>query len=285
MSETLPQKQALAANPWLEALYREPAQALIRRFGIEHWTERYLGELARATAFSEIADLSAACFAASCLPISMRAYEFEFDLAKLVTPIAAQIDCATAIEICTGERERWRVTTADGRTLEAECLVVAVPLDRAAKLIPIDEPTNLPASVQVFHVRGELRPEFREGEMIFFPAGSDDFVLVREPNGTCLLYTKRIVPDLDRFFVDATALAWRSWDPAFFLGPRMLDCERGEGLYLVGDHSVCSLEDAFITGLFAADRIARYDARIASRSGRSGLEPTFDHGHPSPSMR
>jgi hypothetical protein len=51
-------------------------------------------------------------------------------------------------------------------------------------------------------------------------------------------------------------LEHHDWNPAFNLeGDTLLECEQGENLYLIGDYNVCGLEDSFITGLYAANRI------------------------------
>ena len=66
------------------------------------------------------------------------------------------------------------------------------------------------------------------------------------------------------------------WDPAFHLeGDALLDCEQRPGLYLIGDHNVCDLEDTFITGVYAALRILADTPRKArTRSGASNLSPS-----------
>ena len=48
----------------------------------------------------------------------------------------------------------------------------------------------------------------------------------------------------------------KHWEPAFNItGEELLDCEQGGGVYLVGDHNVIGLEDSYITGVLAANKI------------------------------
>jgi hypothetical protein len=60
------------------------------------------------------------------------------------------------------------------------------------------------------------------------------------------------------------------WNPAFHLeGDALLECEQGPGLYLVGDHNVCDLEDTYITGVYAANSILA-DPGSAGQGARHG---------------
>jgi hypothetical protein len=83
-------------------------------------------------------------------------------------------------------------------------------------------------------------------------------------------------PDFERFFREHRVVELHHWNPAFNLeGDALLECERGESLYLIGDGNVCGLEDSFITGLYAADRIL----------GRSGTGEEGPAGHCAPPAR
>ena len=256
-SETVSQKEALESHPWLERLVREPAVDLVARLGIQYWADRFLGNLVRATSFLEIGDISACYFAAACLPITIRTFEFEFQTDRLAESFSSLIECDSVTAVAPGSTRRWSMTTAAGRKLEADHVVIATPLDRARELIPINGPVNPAVSVFLFHIRGTLRPPFHRRCMSLFPPESSNIVMVREPDDTCLFYSKTSNPDLETYFEHHTVIHQRHWDPAFFIGPHVLESDRGNGLYLIGDHSVCSLEDAYITGLFAANRIWR----------------------------
>ncbi|MEZ6122650.1 MAG: hypothetical protein R3C49_05670 [Planctomycetaceae bacterium] len=122
-------------------------------------------------------------------------------------------------------------------------------------LVPVTEETNPPSSAYMVYVRGRLRPGFRDGSIFMFPATENEIGLVHETNETVLLYSRRASPDLNRYFESYEVIARRHWDPAFFIGAEILEADRGDGLYLIGDHNVCSIEDAMISGMYVARRL------------------------------
>ena len=262
-TETVSQKQALEAHPRLKFLYQEPALELVKRLGIEYWTDLFLRNLVRATSFIDIGNISSCCFAAACLPITMRTFEFEFQRERMTSSFAHLIEHDTVVDICQGLPRRWRATTATGRQIAADHVVLATPLNVSRELISIAEPVNPAVSVFLFHVRGTLRPAYRGPAIYFFPPEGSDIVLVHEPDDTCLLYSYSSNADLGKYFERPEVIFQKHWDPAFFMGTHVLECDRGQGLYLIGDHSVCSLEDAYITGLFAAHQIRHLSDRPA----------------------
>jgi hypothetical protein len=92
--------------------------------------------------------------------------------------------------------------------------------------------------------------------------------IARQENGTFLVSSQQPQPDLGRYFTTWRVLECRHWNPAFhLLGDTLLECEQGPGLYLVGDHNIVALEDAYLTGLYAANRIIHATAspHLASR--------------------
>ena len=91
-----------------------------------------------------------------------------------------------------------------------------------------------------------------------FPEGDPIFALARQADGSTVLSTAVADPDFARIFSTWEVVEHHHWNPAFHLvGTDLLECEQRPGLYLVGDHNVCDLEDAYITGVHAANRILR----------------------------
>ena len=98
-----------------------------------------------------------------------------------------------------------------------------------------------------------------------FPENHPIFAIARQEAGLILFSSASRDPDFARYFSSWEVIEHHHWNPAFHLeGDALLECEREPGLYLIGDHNVCDLEDAYITGVYAANRILRADAHGAA---------------------
>ena len=53
-------------------------------------------------------------------------------------------------------------------------------------------------------------------------------------------------------------IANHSWDPAGTInGHKLIECNRGNNMYLIGDYNIAGLEESFITGLYSANQIIK----------------------------
>jgi len=89
-----------------------------------------------------------------------------------------------------------------------------------------------------------------------FPEGDPILAVARQADGSALLSAATADPDFSRLFDTWNVVEHHEWNPAFHLiGTALLECEQRPRLYLIGDHNVCDLEDAYLTGVYAAGRI------------------------------
>jgi hypothetical protein len=134
-------------------------------------------------------------------------------------------------------------------------VVVATPTDVSVRLLDLGT-VKRPIHAHMFVVKGSLRAPWSRASFSLFPGGDETCAIARQANGQILLVSVSGQPDFTRFFDTWEIIEHHHWNPAFHLdGNALLECEQGPGLYLIGDHNVCTLEDSYITGLHAAERI------------------------------
>ena len=254
-SEILSQKTALEQDPLLLKLYTMPAAELVKTMHIEYWAEHYFNPLTRFTTFLNVEEITALYFIGCLAPIFIGTYEFHLMKESLIQDFANKILLDEVVRV-QKDAGCWKLHMKSGKTLFAENVVIALPLDAAKKLVSIPEKINPPVHVHMTHLRGTLRKEFSHRHYIMFPRKSDDIVLTREENGSYLLYSHAPHSHFDRYFKSHEVIATRYWHPAFRIGPHLIEAERGDGLYLIGDYIFSCMEDAFSTGIFAAQKIA-----------------------------
>ncbi len=58
------------------------------------------------------------------------------------------------------------------------------------------------------------------------------------------------------YFENPKIIDHHYWDPAGTInGHTLIESNRGNNMYLIGDFNVCGLEESYITGIYAANQI------------------------------
>ncbi|MEE8536669.1 MAG: NAD(P)-binding protein [Acidobacteriota bacterium] len=248
------QAQAIRADPLLWELYHEPAPRFIYRHRIEEVARSYLVPGAQGTAFASVDRLTAFTLLVGALPtiIPMFEYTFRFDLLMTGFEDTVLLDSVTGV---TPTADHYSIQTRNGASFSADNVVVATPIDVSARLLDLG-PVKSPISAHMFLVRGNLRRPWAQATFSLFPEGDQTLGIAQQTGGPILFCSVSEDPDFTRHFTTWEVVEHHHWNPAFHLeGDALLECEQGPGLYLVGDHNVCNLEDAYITGVYAANSI------------------------------
>ncbi len=257
------QADAIEADPLLSKLYREPARQFVRRHRIEEISRSYLAPAIHGTGFTSLDGLTAFTLLVGVLPTVIPVHEYAFRFERLIDGFEDDILIDTVTEIAE-TADGSLVRTRSNRTVAADNVVVATPTHVSARLLDLPS-TKSPLSAHLFIVDGNLRAPWSEATYTLFHENRPLFAMAQLATGRMLVCAASPDPDLGAYFERSEVVEHYHWDPAFHLeGDALLDCEQRPGLYLIGDHNVCDLEDTFITGVYAATRILAATPRETS---------------------
>lgn len=248
------QADAIRADPLLRDLYHESATRFIRRNRIEDIARSYLAPAVQGTAFTSVDRLTAFTLLVGVLPLIVPMYEYTFRFDRLVAGFedALLIDSVTAV---TPAGDGYVIRTRNSGTFSAESVVVATPIDTSARLLDLGR-VKRPIDAHMFLVSGRLRRPWTQAAFTLFPDGDPILAIAQQTGGSTLFCSASDDPDFGRYFATWDIVEHHYWNPAFHLeGDALLECEQAPGLYVIGDHNVCNLEDAYITGIYAANTI------------------------------
>lgn len=248
------QAAAIWSDPILSGLYHQPASDFIEEHRIGDLARWYLAPGLHGTAFASLRDITAFTLLLGALPVLVGAYEFTPRFDRLVDGFVDAIarDTVTALR---GHGVRYQVETSSNGTITTERVVVATPTQMAKQLLGLPA-IKRPVSAHMFHIAGTLRDEYQRADIHLFHESDPTLAIAQQADGTVLVGSRERHPDLDRHFANWQVVEHRHWNPAFhLLGDELLECEQGPNLYLIGDHNIVGLEDAYLTGLYAANQI------------------------------
>jgi len=188
------------------------------------------------------------------LPTIVPIFEYTFRFDDLTAGFEDTIVVDSVVSL-NRSADQYLVHTASGQTLHAASVVVATPIDVSARLLDLGVLKDS-IDAHMFLLEGRLRSPWAQASFSLFPEGDETCAIAQQANGQILLVSVSEQPDFGRFFDTWDVIEHHHWDPAFHLdGDALLECDQGPGVYLIGDHNVCTLEDSYITGIYAADRI------------------------------
>lgn len=249
--ERMSQVEAFTRHPFLLELYRMPAETCIANYRITDIVQTYISEVVYMCTFLPLRALNAFNLMQIAMYIDIPVHEFTLDTAALASSFTRQIINGSVVAVEDGE-EVVTIRTKNGTTITADRVVIATPFEVAAKWFAITHDRVAPI-VSLFHISGEKKPDWRVGDLELFDSASPIIFMSQQEDGSYLIYTNGPDPVWADYFVSHTVIAKKIWDPAFYIGGHQIVPQTiGTRILLACDMNVIGMEDAWISGVYAA---------------------------------
>ena len=258
-SERVAQRDLLPHYPLIARYARQPAPELVAELGLGRLHERYFKLAFQATCFVDPARVNALFYLGTLFPVIVRTWVADFTgaYARLTAGFEGRIvlDTVTALE---RRGDGWSLRTAAGREDAAAQVVLAAPYHNASALYPVPRP-YLPTSGTMLAVRGERRPLYAGKRFVLRHPEADGVALLwRQACGEDLVFCTRPRPELAGVFAAADVTGRVTWKTAVVVSDaNWAPARLGPGLLLAGDYNLCGMEDAYLSGLCAANQILK----------------------------
>lgn len=251
--EVMEVSEALGKYPSIGRYYGMSAQACIKELGVEKICDNFISKFAYSCTGSRIVDLNALDFLNVAQGVVAPIYNFTFDPDAFVKSIGGNALIDTAVSVCR-QGEEWEIGLASGRAVRCKNVVLATEARVTASLINVG-PIRRPASLGSYLVKGKLKPKYASCESHFFSDSFDIIAIGGRGDGTYSVFTNREM-SFDDYFESWELIKSHFWTDALYtLGNVTLQQNRGNGLYVAGDHNGLGLEPATISGIYAANCI------------------------------
>ena len=251
--ETISQKKAIENDSFLYQLFMENAADFVKRIHIEKGTNKYLSKGLYSTTFSKINEMNAFSFMEFCLPLITPIYTFSFEKDKIIQPFSDNILIRHLDEI-TYKNNFYKIKI-NKEFVQAKNIVLATEITCSKRFAGVYK-TNLPVNTNMYYIKGKPKEIISEKSYHLFNPGNNIQAIANLKNSSFLFYYKNKKPSLNLFFNKAEIIESKTWNCTGTInGHELIESNRGNNLYLIGDFNIAGLEDAYITGIYAANQI------------------------------
>jgi len=262
--ENMSQIDALQKDFYLKKMHEMRASDFLKKHNFTKLTPTIIDPLVKSTAFLDVEEmpLSAAGMFLLLLIGLYPTHEFGMQQEALVAGIRNRFVQDEVVSVVR-ENNYWVTKTSLGHEYHSRNLVMATLINITKQLLKLDMPLNHSISVHMAHVHGELLQEYQTaGNFILFSSHrTQDIVISKEPDHSYLFYSHNPNYDLSKYFKHYEIITEKFWHPAFFIGHEFLPCSFNDNLFVIGDHNIVGMEDAYITGIYAANQIIKKDGK------------------------
>ena len=254
--ERMPQREAMALDPYIGRLFAQPASAWVKQHHLDAVASEYVAKFTYACSGVPLESLTALDALNICQGLLVPIHRFSFDEPAMAKRLGSHLvrDRAESIAMVDG---RHVVTCDSGEKYAADLLVLATPAMETQRLL------DLPAiretcRLYVYHVRATLRPEYAGYQMNLFPFESPVIFTALQDDGSFLIYTRDDTADLGQVCETFEVIGSKLWHKAMYVnGPAYLEQQYGPTLFTAGDHNGLGMEPAAISGIYAANQVIR----------------------------
>jgi hypothetical protein len=249
------QKKAIENDAFLYDLYMQNAADFVKKQNIERGTKTYLSKGLYSTTFSIIKEMNAFSFLQFILPIITPIYRFSFEQEKMIQPFKNRILINKVTNIIY-KNGKYKIQ-AGKEAYQAKNIVLATQINWSKKFAGINK-VNLPVSTNMIHIKGKTTKEYSRKSYHLFSPSINTQAIANLNDGTYLFYYKDKQPNLKKYFFNPKIMESKYWNPAGTInGHNLIESNRGKNMFLIGDYNIAGLEESYITGIYAANKIIK----------------------------
>ena len=251
---TMPQRAALAADPYMADIFSKSAAQFVQEKGYERVAADYVSKFTYACTGASPDAITALDFLNVSMGLMVPIHRFKFNPKEMADKLGDYLAMDTIVRIDEQDGFR-RLTGRSGKTYQAENIILATPAAVTRELLNLGE-IRAASKIYVHHVKAELKPVYRKYEINLFPSTSVLMLTARQFDGTYLIYSREKGVDINQVCDSYELLTMVAWEKAMYVhGRAFMEQNYGEGIYVAGDHNGLGLEPAAISGIYAASQI------------------------------
>jgi len=254
-SQFISQKKAIENDPYLHELYMKNAYDFVSEHNLGKGTNRYLSKALYSTTFSTIREMNAFSYLQFLLPLITPIYTFNFEKERMIKPFHDKIIIDTVKDI--HHKNKLYTIKTEKDVFHSKHIVLATEITWSSQYANIRN-FNKPVITNMVHINGNPQKEIKKKSYHLFSSSCNTQAIANLNNGSYLLYYKDEPPSLHDYFSNHEIIYEKQWNPAGTInGHYLIECNRGNNMYLIGDYNIAGLEESFMTGIYGANQIIK----------------------------